>query len=238
VFAAARGAGGALGGFYPLGNCPELILSPGAAADLFATGNGAGGAPDALAPAGEMPSVALTIEEFSAANLKHLLRARVATVAGGSVTSESVTAAHGALAFLANIGVTSIAAVRNAAGTVTYVPGVDYVTDVAGCAIETIAGGSIANGATLKVDYTFAAHERAAAFVDAPPYVALRIAGINTADNRAFVLDCYKVRFPAAESVELIGDRVARARLRCRLFYDTDRADTPTDGRFLRWRWL
>lgn len=239
VFAAVRGVGGAPEGFQFLGNCPEFTLSPGAAAELFATAQGADGygpAADALAPAGDLPAISFVLEEFSRENLIRMLRARVSAVAGGGGDAY-VKAWIGAWTFLPAVGVTSITLVYTGPGGTFYTEGVDYLADVNAGAIMALPGGAIGNGQQLYVHYTGSDYEQAAAFVDAPPYVWVRVVGTNMIDNRPFTLDCYKTRFPTADSIPLIGDRFASVRMRCRLFYDADLVVEPEPGRFLRLRW-
>jgi hypothetical protein len=78
-----------------------------------------------------------------------------------AVTSESIVLTGTnlmALSHAADFTFDCSVAIDNEAGTITYTEGVDYYLDRKGGHVKRIAGGSITDGQTIHIDYTYNTH--------------------------------------------------------------------------------
>lgn len=95
-------------------------------------------------------------------------------------------------------------------GTSTKVLGTDYDLDAANGVITPLATGSIFEGSTLSVAYTYAGFTNLEAFtsVNAPERY-LRFEGLNTVDGSRVVVDVLRAQFDPMTGYSLIGDSVS-----------------------------
>lgn len=233
VYAAIRNSSGVPGSFYDLGNCSSLVIHQGLA---FVT-NASGGS-ETLSPgvrSGEVPLFTLNLEDLSATNLATVMYGQANSVVGASVVSDTVSALPGTSTPLANINITAWGWLKNAALTVTYIQGVDYIinksTGMLSFPVSSACVGSVV------ANYTFGTYSKVASGTMAPPYLWLRFEGVNTGNNwEPVVVDLYKCRLYPAKDVPLIADSIASIPMDGRLFKDTNQTFTLTDGQFLRIR--
>ncbi|MGD9947522.1 MAG: hypothetical protein AB7U29_03470 [Desulfobulbus sp.] len=118
----------------------------------------------------------LTLHEWNAANLAWALSgsAVALTAESGTVESESVIApAAGAYKDLTHEGVSNVV-VKDATDATTYVAGTDYTVETTLGLITIIESGSISEGDTLHVGYTYAA--KSGYQVDIGSNVTIRVA--------------------------------------------------------------
>ena len=236
VYAAVRSALGVSGGFVDLGNCSALVLHMG----LSFAGGATGGSEtlSAAVRSGEVPTFTLTMEDFSPSNLATMLYGQANSVGGATATNEAITPVLGASVPLANIGVTSITYVKNPALTTTYALNTDYTVDLVS-GMLTFPAGSSCPITGVVVTYVYATHNKVAAGVMAPPFYALRFQGLNTGNtSESVVVDLYKTRIYPVTDIPLIGDNIAQFPMSGRIFRDTNRTATLTDGQYLRIRKL
>lgn len=180
-----------------------------------------------------------TLEEWEIKNLSLALYGLDATVAGSSVTNESLAG-----------GATDIAAgdiVRTKYGDLSSI----VVKDSAGSpatltldthyAIESAKHGSIkfldVTGFTqpFTIDYTYAAQGNMRMFADAAKERWVRFEGLNTADSDTPVLvELYKVKMDPATDFALINDELAQFELGGAVLDDPLKAADTLLGRFGR----
>lgn len=79
-----------------------------------------------------------------------------ASAAGGSISGEVVVAAHDLWRRLAHPGVSSVV-VKDVTDTTTYTNGTDYVYDAATGRVKALSSGTIGDGDTLHISYSYAA---------------------------------------------------------------------------------
>jgi hypothetical protein len=233
VQAAIRDVNNVPQGFYELGNCSVLQLIVGANMSRYAVG-GSQSVAKAVRPS-EVPSFVLTMDEYLPDNLASVIYGQTTAVVGTTITNEVIVGFPGKSMPLANISLSSFTSLTNAGGTITYVRDTDYTIDLPTGMIT--FGSVITNAQSLRASYVFKAHTKVGAGTTAPPYLWLRLNGVNTADNNnPVVVDVFKVRFYPVDALNLISDGLDVLSIRGRIFYDRAQADNLTDGRFFRVR--
>jgi hypothetical protein len=163
VFFDQHDANGATTGEVPFGNCPDFnITIESEKSDHYSSESGLR-QKDASVTVEVNRTATITCDNISAANLARYLAGTVETVtqASGSVTDETITAFKGRQYQLGKTeanpaGVRNITdvVVTNSAGTVTHVLNTDYAVDLELGRLQILAGGAIADAASIKVDYT------------------------------------------------------------------------------------
>jgi len=162
--------------------------------------------------------VSITLHDLSPDNLAVALYGDTTVVTAGSVTDEAITAKLGALVKLAHAGPSSVT-VNNEAGDVTYVDGTDYEVKSGGILI--LADGAITADQTLHVDYSYPAQDVVQALTASAGEYELLFDGVNEArSGKAAVVNAHRVRFGAAQNLDLIGDDYAGLELTGKLLSD------------------
>ncbi len=166
-------------------------------------------------------TMAMTLHDLSPKNLALALYGTTSTVTSGSVSDETVTAKTGALVRLAHANPTNVT-VTNSEGNTTYVAGTDYEVRPGGIFI--LSTGSISNGATLKVDYNYAAQDVVQALESAAGEYELVFEGLNEArSGKPVIVDVWRCRFGAAKSIGWIGDDYAGLEVEGKALKDADK---------------
>lgn len=152
--------------------------------------------------------------------------------AGATVTNEVVTAKHDAFTLLEHNKVSAVT-VTDVAGTTTYTAGTDYVLDADKGMFEVLSTGTITDGQTLHVDYTYAAqHHLTANPTNADKCIVF--AGINTADNdKQTRVTAYKVKLDPGAMDMIQTDQSGEVTISGRVLIDTRR---PVGDQFFSWK--
>jgi len=161
----------------------------------------------------------ITLLSFIAANLALAVAGSVTAVTTGTVTDEVKKGYKGSLLRL-DFPPSAVASVKNSAGSTTYVAGTDYDMSPGGLSIPT--GSSITDAADLKITYTKAAHDRIEAAVNTATVLEMVVEGLNEVDGGAAVVtDMWRVSFPPASELALIGDKLGELKFTCELLADS-----------------
>lgn len=165
---------------------------------------------------------AVTIHSFNAKELAIALRATSSSVTGATASNETATAYKGAFIPTAKIGLSAVT-VTGPGGTPTYVVNTDYEVRDSGIYIPETS--TIANAATIEIDYTFATHEVVEALVNSGKEYELFFDGLNEADSgKPVVVDFYRWKPGALGSLPLFGEDFAALDLEGALLADTTKA--------------
>jgi hypothetical protein len=123
---------------------------------------------------------AIKFRDLQAARLAQVLRGTSSDVAASSASSEAHTAKHGGYIPLDYIDPTSVV-VKDVTDTTTYVLNTDYILGYNG--IEILATGSIGDGDTVHISYSYSAQKVIEAFTSGAQQYEVWIDGINDADS-------------------------------------------------------
>jgi hypothetical protein len=166
-------------------------------------------------------TLAMTLHDLNATNLAMSLYGTTEAVEAGSATSEVVTAKHDALVRLAHTGISNVV-VQDETDTTTYTAGTDYEVRPGGIFI--LSTGSIADGATLHVDYDYGAQDVVQALDGAQGTYELVFEGLNEArSGKPVIVDVWRARFGAAKTISLIGDDYAGLEVEGKALKDTSK---------------
>lgn len=150
---------------------------------------------------------------------KSLARALLGTdsavsVAGDVVTNEAITARHDVWVRLANNHLASSPApvVTNEAEAVTYVAGTHYQIDSALGMIKALSTGTITDGQSLKVSYTYLSQSgfKVTGATDAVQKFEILAKGRNLADGKLYEFHAHRVPFAPSGAFDLLGDEFAQ----------------------------
>lgn len=145
-----------------------------------------------------------TLYDFHEENFALAQRGTFSKVISGPVTDEVVKGYVGSLTKLAHVGAKNVV-VKDSTGTTTYVAGIDYL--VSGAGITVLESGSIVDGESLKVSYSYAAQTKVEAITTGQREFEVVIEGINAADGDRPVIRTYRrVVFSPAKNLSFIGD--------------------------------
>ncbi|MBF0283590.1 MAG: hypothetical protein HQL51_03930 [Magnetococcales bacterium] len=166
----------------------------------------------------EDASVSLTLHDLNHLNLALAYWGASSNVAGATVTAEEVAAVKGGLVRLAHAGPSSVV-VKSSDGQTTHAAGTDYTVTGAGLLIPD--DSTIADGATIKVDYTHGAQAVVEAMTTGGAELLMVFDGINNAmDGKPRVVDIWRVKFDAAKGIDYKGDKFASIQLTGKLLRD------------------
>jgi len=146
--------------------------------------------------------------------------ASVLNQGSGSVTDEVVTATLGKWVQLAHENIaTSGFVVTNSAATTTYVLGEDYEVNYRLGLIRTIAGGDIADAASLKVDYTYNAISGTsiAGGTQTQVRAQFKLDGVNFADQLPVVVNAWEAVLTPDSAFDFLQNDFAEIALKGRL---------------------
>ncbi len=152
-------------------------------------------------------------------------------LAGGSVTDESHTANHDQMIVLDHTKASSVV-VTHATGTPTYTEGTDYVLHADQGMIEILSTGSIVDGSTILIDYSYAAqHHVTTDPQNVTKYIAF--AGVNTVENNKQVrVEIYRVKLDPTV-FDLISEDTVEKSMSGVVELDASR---PAGDQFFKWK--
>lgn len=150
----------------------------------------------------------ITMKSISAENLARAVNGTLSSVASGSVseTPEQVTAVLDTLVPLEYLNPSSVV-VKDSTGTTTYVSGTDYTATDDG--IIPLSTGSIVEGATLKVTYSYDAQKVIQALMTTAKNYEVLYVGKNEFTGKEVRVRVWKGRFGPGKELALIGDDFA-----------------------------
>jgi len=150
-------------------------------------------------------TLSATLDSFNNSNLALALRGVVDVNASEVIADEVVTAiVPGLIETEHMLNTAETVTVKTTDDVTTYVKGTDYELSAAG--IKPLAGGSIVDGASLKVSYTTRANSALQALVDAGKEVKMIFDGINDETGRPSVVKVYRWKPAPTSGLNLIGD--------------------------------
>lgn len=124
------------------------------------------------------------IINFKSAKPAHLavaLQADLTVQASGSVTDQAQTGYHDKFTRLEHVKVSSVV-ITDSTGITTYAAGTDYILHAEEGMIEVLSTGSITDGQSLLIDYSYAAQKTLKGNPGNKEY-SLTFAGMNTANG-------------------------------------------------------
>jgi hypothetical protein len=149
-------------------------------------------------------NVTYNARHFNKANMARAIYGAATDVAAGTATGEEHVAFAGALIMLDNPGATDVV-VKDEAGTTTYVLDTDYTLDPAGFPVVK-EGGTIVDGTTIQVDYSYSKHVSIQALVKSGKRFRQVFVGLNEArSGKPVVIEVFRVNHSPA-SLSFIGD--------------------------------
>ena len=225
--------------FTWLGNVPKLTLSTNQADVEHKESYSGFNFTDMVIATGQKASASFTVEEFTRQNLSYFLFGTSSTITAASVTSETVTAKLGGYVPVANINITTwTSLVLGSAPATVYTNGTDYTIDLKSGMIFFPSSSTIADGASLRANYSFGAIERISGFTaNQNPTYWLRFNGLNQAENNnPVIIDIYNFRPKPVGSIELITEDFSQLDIEGMALYEDRMTDNTTDGRFFRIR--
>lgn len=170
-------------------------------------------------------NVNFTMESLISENLALALKGAAANVAMGSVTDEAITAYHDLWSPTDFIDISSVV-LTDSGGITTYTVDTDYEVDPAAGAIRVLSTGTIADLASLLVDYSYGAQETVNALtVSANPIRWARFHGLNTVDSdNPVVVDIFRMEVTPLAELALIQDEIAQMAIEATALSDSTRA--------------
>lgn len=152
-------------------------------------------------------TLSMMLNDLNKTNVARALFGSESAVPGASVLDEVVVAYKGALSRLAHINPTAVT-VTTSDGLTTYVVGTDYEVRPSGIFI--IATGAILEGASLKVDYTYAGYDKVEAMTTGAIILELHFEGLNEANSGLpVIVDIYRAQLSPTKALSLLGDKFA-----------------------------
>jgi hypothetical protein len=180
-----------------------------------------------------MGNMTCVLEDFNRENLAKAYYGTATAVVGATVTSEAVIAKAGGRVPLNNVGLSAFTSLG------TLVNGTDYVVDLESGVIEFLTAGAAVDGTSYAAAYVYSKYDNLSAFTAPNKDVWLRFNGLNIADEeKAVIVDLYKVNFDPAEMLSLIqtGNDIAQLTLNGNVLRDPLQPKTGPGGQFMRWR--
>ncbi len=159
--------------------------------------------------------------DLNKTNIARAVFGTESVVTGAAVVDEVVMAYKGGLCVLAHPSATGVV-LTNSAGTTTHAEGVDYEVRPGGVFI--LAAGAIADGASLKVDYSFATYFKVEALTSSAKIIELFFEGLNEANSgKPVLVDVYRAQLSPAKALELLGDNFADIDIEAEVLKDTSK---------------
>ena len=173
-------------------------------------------------------SFSATLESLNKENLGIALRGAATEVATGSVTKQTYLVFKDSMVALDHIGISAVSVYDEATGLVAYDVTDDYLVN--NNTISIPATGAIAaldsgDGVEVQISYTYAAQDKIEAFTEGEKEYYLYFDGLNTADeNKAVVVEIYKVAMDPLKELALINDKQAEIVFEGSCLLDSTRA--------------
>lgn len=181
-------------------------------------------------------TLSATLHDISPENLALAFFGQLTEVVATSVTGEDHIAQLGGLVRLDNLpdqSDSAVFAVTDQTATTTYVEGTDYQRTAAG--LIPLAGGGIADGDTILVDYDKRASAVVQALTKAAENYQLVFEGLNEAKSgRPVVVDVHLVKFGPAQNFGLIADEFAGLEIAGRVLKDSSKAGDDAISQYFK----
>jgi hypothetical protein len=179
--------------------------------------------------------IAMTLENFSKANLMMLLYGTSSTVSAGSATNESLPAgiAVGDIVPLAHPLVSSVVITDSTGTPLTLTVGTNYTVDAnSGMLTFVLVTGFVQ---PFKAAYSYAAADLVQFFKASAKERFLKFAGLNTASqptaNKPVIVEIYRFISDPVGNLDLINDELAQFEIEGSVLYDSTRdADALLGG--------
>lgn len=186
---------------------------------------------------GKTASIRMVMDYWTAENIAMALYGTSATIAGGTVTGETLPTglAQGDYVRLANQDISALT-IEDSAGTpVALTLGTHYeITSAKHGTVKIIADLS-GFTAPFTADYTYAGGTNVAMFDTAPPPRWIKVDGTNTEDNTPVLAELYRVQFDPVGSMNLIhNDGYGTFELTGSVLYDSTKVSDTVLGQFGR----
>ena len=140
-------------------------------------------------------------------------------VTGGTTITALGTGTGGTGTYTVSASQTVASTAITATGP-TYTAVTDYEMSPGGLAIP--SASAIVDGGNLLVTYSKAAHDRIEAAVNTATTLELVVEGLNEVDGGApVVTDMWRVSFPPASELALLGDKLGELKFTCELLSDS-----------------
>lgn len=214
-------AQGSAAGLIELGNASKLELSVKEDKQKLKDYSKPGGGTYSSVSRISEATLQMTLNDLNKANVARAVFGTSAAVTGATVADESVTAYKGAIVPLAHPNPTAVTVTNDAAST-TYVANTDYEVRAGG--IYIIPGGTITDGQSLKVDYTYAAYDKVEAMTSSSILLELHFEGLNEANSgKPVIVDIYKAQLSPTKALSLLGDKFADLEVEAEVLADTSK---------------
>ncbi|HBA73402.1 MAG TPA: hypothetical protein DCZ63_14795 [Geobacter sp.] len=169
-----------------------------------------------------------TLESLNKENLAIALRGEATDVAGSTVVKATYKVFKGSVVKLAHIGISSVSVYDGATGLTAYTVTEDYTVNSNNISIPLtgdIATADSGTGVDVQISYTYAAQEKIEAFTVGEKEYYVYFEGLNTADeNKAVVVEIYKVAMDPLKELALINDKQAEIVFEGSCLLDSTRA--------------
>jgi len=166
-------------------------------------------------------TLSMTLNDLNKTNVARALFGAEAAVTGASVLDEVVTAYKGALVPLVHLNPTAVT-VTSADAVTTYSGVTDYEVRPGG--IYILPTGTIADAASLKVGYTYAAYDKVEAMTTGAIILELHFEGLNEANSgKPVVVDIYRAQLSPTKALSLLGDKFADLTVDAEVLIDTSK---------------
>lgn len=219
-------------GLIPLGNCSKLSVSiDEETKEMLDYENAGGGVLNSISRVTGV-KLGITCHNFIADNLALAVRGGATARASATITDEALTAKKGALITTTRlIDSAQPVVVTNDAGTATYASGADYV--VKGGGIFITSTSAIADGSTIKIDYSALTDSLLQALTQSSVVFRLVFDGLNEAESgKSAYFDFFKTKFKPS-GFDLIGDDFAGFSLDATVVKDESKSGTGVSQYFL-----
>jgi hypothetical protein len=194
-----------------LGDTSELTLQPNQEFVEHIEHQTGQGHKDAKVPRTTTLKGNLTIDNTGVHNFQEFLRAKVTIVPDSTVTDEPYFApAEGDSFAIGSWFIVSLASITNAAGTITYQPGVDYIQN--GRMIYIPNGSAMAQTA-IAVNYVSGYAIESSLFGKRFQELYLFFQGSNAINGEEVTIELFKVSFDPAKLGNLLGDDILQMSL-------------------------
>lgn len=208
---------GAAQGLIKVGNATQFAIQPDAdKKELVSRQCDSYGKVLATVTQPKPATVAITLDEWDRDSLAMALFGDVAatTVTGASVTDEEITARHDKWSEL-DYKIVSAVTVTGPSGTPTYVLDTDYEVDAEMGMIKALSGGSITDGATIEVDYTYASrvYDRVTGGTESNIKARLLLKGKNQVNSKPCTVDVYEAQLAPKGGLNFLSDDFAAVEL-------------------------
>lgn len=220
LYAARRTMNGAqTGGFIDLGDVADFTIDPKQTFEDIEENRSGFGFTAAHVPTMTKLNVKMTVAQQSQANWERAVYGTASgSIAGATVTGESIVLYNGAMTPLAHPGVSSVTLSSGVLGT-------DYTVDAVNGAINVLAASTVfvaGTPTTVTANYTYATYTgKVEAFTTAQPIFILRLHQENTANGgQPAQVDVYQWAPDMADMLEFISKKHMTFKLNGMLLQD------------------